>query len=185
MLCVPHSRRYFPGNPLLARAMPTSLAEMISWESPIGPWYACLTRRDVFLGIPYWSVLRVPHPRRCFPILAVIFLKGWNSPSAYACPHFSAMCSFCSRDRDSSQYAQVRVGFKRSNFDCDTGTDYWRTFYGSSSEASFRHYIGGKFVHSYCLRCLTRIFAVSDWVSLHKNLRTLVIMHPWRVMSLV
>jgi len=31
-------------------------------------------------------------------------------------------------DRDSSQYVGVRVGFKRLNFDRDTGTDYWRTF---------------------------------------------------------
>jgi len=53
-------------------------------------------------------------------------------------------CILLSHDRESSQYAQVRVGVNRLNFDLDTHTDYWRKFYRSSSEASFHHYIWGK-----------------------------------------
>ena len=38
--------------------------------------------------------------------------------------HLSVTRIFQSSDRDSSQYAQVRVGLKRLNFDRDTRTDY-------------------------------------------------------------
>jgi len=61
------------------------------------------------------------------------------------CTYLSAMRIFLLPDRESSQYAQVGVGFNRLNFDSDTRSDYWRTFYGSSSEASFCHCIQGKF----------------------------------------
>jgi len=48
---------------------------------------------------------------------------------------------FRSRDRESTQYTRVRVRFNRLNFDQDTCTGYWKTFYGSSNEASFHHCI--------------------------------------------
>jgi len=61
------------------------------------------------------------------------------------CAYLSATRIFRSHDRECSQYAQLRVGFKRLNFDRNTRTDYWRPFYGSSSKPSFRHCIWGKF----------------------------------------
>jgi len=63
--------------------------------------------------------------------------------------YLSATRIFRSRDHESSQYARVRVGFNRLNFDSDKCTDYGRTSYRSSSEASFRHCIWGKF-HNGC-----------------------------------
>jgi len=42
----------------------------------------------------------------------------------------------------------MRVGFKRLNLDSSMCTDYWRRFYGSSSEASFRHCIWRKIQQS-------------------------------------
>ena len=62
------------------------------------------------------------------------------------CAYLFAMRIFRSRDHEPSQYAQGRVGFNRLNFfDHDRRTSCWRAFYGSSSEASFRHCVWRKF----------------------------------------
>jgi len=64
---------------------------------------------------------------------------------ACMCGYLSAARIFQSHVFDSAQYTQVRVGFNKFNFDRDTHAQYSRTFYGSSSEASFRRCIWGKF----------------------------------------
>ena len=66
---------------------------------------------------------------------------------APTCAYLYATRIFRSHDHESSQYAHVRIGFNTLNFERDTRTDYWRTFYGSSSEASFHHCIWGKFTN--------------------------------------
>ena len=71
--------------------------------------------------------------------------KEWNSPSAYARVFICYTHIVRSRGHESSQYARVRAGFNRLHLDRDLCTDDWRMFYGSSSEASFRHWIRGKF----------------------------------------
>jgi len=80
------------------------------------------------------------------------------------CVYLSATRIFLSRDRESSQYAQIRNGFNRYNFDRDTRTDYGREFYGSSSEARFRHCIWGKFSNQCQVLLLLYFSATLQWV---------------------
>jgi len=91
------------------------------------PWH----ERSIILVL-----VSIDYQAKC-PEIANSFLSDWlNSPSAYV-RVFSR-----SGDRESYQYSQVRIEFNRLNF--DRGTDYWRTFYGLSSKATFRHRIWGK-----------------------------------------
>jgi len=46
------------------------------------------------------------------------------------CAHLSATHIFRLRDRNSSQYVQVPIGFRRLNFDRDTRTGYGGRFRG-------------------------------------------------------
>jgi len=72
------------------------------------------------------------------------------------CAYLFAMQVFRSRDRVSSQYMQVLIGFNRLNFDCGTCTDYWRTFRGHQAKPVFAIAFGensaidGRFYLTHC-----------------------------------
>ena len=58
--------------------------------------------------------------------------------------HQARICVLCVFFYHSSQYPQVCIEFKIFNFYRDARNDYWRTFHGSSSKASFRYCNWGK-----------------------------------------
>jgi len=67
-----------------------------------------------------------------------------ETPQARMCTYLFATSIFRSRDHDCPQSAQVRGEFSGLTFDRGTCTDYWGTFYGLSSGASFCHCIWEK-----------------------------------------
>ena len=97
----------------------------------------------------------LPRPRSQVTFLTLYALRStidlsryrmvWvNSEAAHIWVYLSTVWTFWSCDCDPFQYAQVRMRLMRLNFDNDTRTDFLRTFYGSSSEASFHHCIWRK-----------------------------------------